>query len=208
MGRWYTSKKQESDSLKKIEISWLKENDYLVGWRSGSIQWTNRWSNTESTISLTVSMLSDHDMYAHFSYSQIEANDEKKNFDYKIPITSTACHFGGKRYWFICTLYKNNVYCGKRVGVLYKAGDYFGCRHCYNLTYNSRNENRRFKDYPLFNVLGSYAKIDKMEERIKRKIYAGKTTRKQRTLERMYARMLPYAFSVSEMIDKKEEAGI
>jgi hypothetical protein len=34
------------------------------------------------------------------------------------------------------------VGCGRRVGKLYlpPGGKYFGCRHCYNLTYTSSNE--------------------------------------------------------------------
>jgi hypothetical protein len=78
------------------------------------------------------------------------------------------------------------------VGVLYKAGDYFGCRHCYNLTYSSKNENRRYRNYPLFFWLKSLKKIEELEEKIKRPYYNGKPTRKQRRLEKIERRMIPY----------------
>jgi len=46
------------------------------------------------------------------------------------------------RFWFICPLGTDQGYCGKRVGKLYLPGNgtYFGCRHCYNLTYKSCKE--------------------------------------------------------------------
>ena len=37
-------------------------------------------------------------------------------------------------------LVRNNVACGRRVRKLYLSGRYFGCRHCHNLTYRSRQE--------------------------------------------------------------------
>jgi hypothetical protein len=38
--------------------------------------------------------------------------------------------------------------CGKRVGILYlpQGGKYFGCRHCYQLTYKSSQEQHRYED--------------------------------------------------------------
>ena len=50
----------------------------------------------------------------------------------------THCHYGGHRYWFLCPR------CYRRVAVLYGAGKYFYCRHCYKLTYTSQQE--RFGD--------------------------------------------------------------
>jgi hypothetical protein len=51
----------------------------------------------------------------------------------EVRLTSTSCNYGGRRPWFLCR-------CGQRVGLLYAAGKYFLCRHCYNLTYASCNE--------------------------------------------------------------------
>jgi hypothetical protein len=48
----------------------------------------------------------------------------------------TPCNYGGHRTWFLCPR------CWKRVAVLYGAGKYFLCRHCYDLTYSSQQENR------------------------------------------------------------------
>ena len=103
-----------------------------------------------------------------------------------MPITTTPCNFGGQRYWFVCSLTKKGIYCGRRVGVLYKDGDYFGCRHCYELTYSSRNENRHYKYYPLFATLTLSKKIEELEAKIKRPYYAGKPTKKQKALDKLH----------------------
>ena len=66
---------------------------------------------------------------------------EKKDFDYSVRLTTTPLPWGGFRFWFICPI----VGCGRRVSVLYLApgGDYFACRHCYRLSYESRQEGYR-----------------------------------------------------------------
>ena len=183
MGRWSHGNKTESDDLKKIPTSFLNKHGYFKGWRSGTITWTQSWSGNKSDVGIEVSTY-DGNGYLRIHYTQTDnGTGEKKDFDYKIPLTTTPCYFGGKRYWFTCPWYKNGVYCGKRVGTLYKDGDYFACRHCYNLTYSSRKENRRYKMFPLFNVLNLEKKIGDLNEQIKRPCYAGKPTRKQRRLE-------------------------
>jgi Zn-finger protein len=50
----------------------------------------------------------------------------------RIETTSTPCHFGGKRLWFICP------FCKRRVGTLYKppAKDELLCRKCHGLGYS------------------------------------------------------------------------
>ena len=181
MGRWSWSNKTEADNLKRVEIWWLKKYGYLDGWKSGGIWWSNSWSEKKDSISIEVSTM-DADRYIRFRYSQTEDDDKKTEFDYKARLVSSACNYGGRRWWFICPLSKNGVSCGKRVGVLYKNGDYFGCRHCYELTYKSRNENRNSKYSGLFKVLDLEEKIEKIEAGMKRHYYAGNPTRKYRQM--------------------------
>jgi hypothetical protein len=61
-----------------------------------------------------------------------------KSIERRVPLTWTACHFGGKRPWFVCSVCANGRYCGRRVAVLYLAGDSFACRRCYGLAYESQ----------------------------------------------------------------------
>lgn len=176
--------KHEADYIKSISTKFLKDNGYFKGKRSGVIVWKNKFNESSDSVGIEVSILDD-DKYLRIYYNQTDIySGEKEYFDYKIPLTTTSCRFGGKRYWFICPWYRDGVYCGKRVGTLYKDGDYFACRHCHNLTYNSRNTNRRYKAFPLFEVLMLRKKIDELLNEIKRPYYAGKPTKKQKQLEK------------------------
>lgn len=53
-----------------------------------------------------------------------------------VRLETTPCRYGGIRYWFRCPA----VGCGRRVAILYGAGRYFACRHCYHLAYSSQRE--------------------------------------------------------------------
>ena len=69
-------------------------------------------------------------VYRHRSYGD-EWQDEK----YPVYLTSTPCHLGGYRRWFLCPARG----CGRRVAKLY-GGAIFACRHCYQLAYPSQRE--------------------------------------------------------------------
>jgi hypothetical protein len=75
-------------------------------------------------------------------------SSEKVQYDYPIAFTATRCNFGGVRYWFICPLVIDGKPCRRRVAKLYlpPGGKYFGCRHCYNLTYRSCKEHDKRVD--------------------------------------------------------------
>ena len=63
-----------------------------------------------------------------------------KSVEQRVPITWTECHLGGRRPWFVCSVYTAGRYCGRRVALLYGAGELFACRHCYGLVYASQHE--------------------------------------------------------------------
>lgn len=173
--------KNEADDAKKISVAFLKKHDYFTGWRSGTMTWTrNGWSGeNKSSVGIEVSTM-DGDEYLRIHYTQTDRDtQDKKDFDYKIPLTNTLCRYGGKRYWFICPWYKSGKYCGKRVGTLYKDGDYFACRHCYNLTYSSRNQSGRYRGFV------SIPDVEEAEKEVKRMYYRGKPTRKYRRYMRL-----------------------
>ena len=60
-------------------------------------------------------------------------------YDYYIELSFTAMRFGGVRWWFHCPLSRKGKECFKRVAKLYRPpeSNYFGCRQCQNLTYES-----------------------------------------------------------------------
>jgi hypothetical protein len=68
---------------------------------------------------------------------------EWKDIEQRVLITWTTCHLGGRRPWFVCSVYKSGRYCGRRVAVLYGEGQLFACRGCYGLAYSSQQQSPR-----------------------------------------------------------------
>src|SRR5689334_7961702 len=118
MGGWHWDKKTEADGLNSLSASWLNQQHYFQGLKTGTVTWTYRPSGHKSSIGIIVSTISP-DLYIRLEYTRRYTDDrEPQNFDYKHRLVTTPCHFGGHRYWFICGLSRNGVYCGRRVGVL------------------------------------------------------------------------------------------
>ena len=74
------------------------------------------------------------------SYRCSSGPSEWKSLEQRVPISLTACHFGGVRPWFDCSAYRNGGYCGHRAAILYCAGEVFACRWCYGLSYASQQQ--------------------------------------------------------------------
>ena len=55
-------------------------------------------------------------------------SSEWKAVEQRLPISLTTCHLGGVRPWFICPVYCDGRYCGRRAAILYCASDLFACR--------------------------------------------------------------------------------
>lgn len=168
MGRYYWSKKDCVGDYDDIDVYWLKKHGYFCGWKSGGIRWTNRWGK-DNSIGIFV-ITHDDNKYAQLTYTITDRDTgEKTPYDYNVKISTTPCTYGGVRYWFICPLVIGNRYCGRRVGKLFLVGKYFGCRHCYNLSYKSRNESK----HGMFSYLGRMFKYENRLEKLleKTKIY-------------------------------------
>jgi hypothetical protein len=77
--------------------------------------------------------------------SQSSQDGEWKSVEQRVPITWTPCHLGGRRAWFRCNVCSDDRYCGRRVALLYCAGELFACRHCCGLAYASQQESLRHR---------------------------------------------------------------
>lgn len=176
--------KNQTGWSNRLSIFWLKKNGYFSiknGWETGGIKWTYGLNGNENSINFTIYTNPDEGDYIELRYTQTNREtDGKEDLDYKVKLTTTPCNYGGVRYWFVCPLIKNGEYCGKRVGVLYGIGKYFGCRHCGNLAYASQFRGGNFRG-------GSVClpDLERAEKEIKRYYYNGKETRKYRRLIRM-----------------------
>lgn len=164
-----------------LNIFWLKKQGYLnknYSYCSFLVSWTSSRSGNKSNINLSIdrdSRNSPEEAYIKLNYIYTDYwTKEKSKMDFKVSLTTTQCNYGGVRYWFICPLTKNGQYCGRRVGVLYAIGKWFGCRHCGKIAYQSQMYGGRNKGFV------SIPDIERAEEKVKRYYYKGKPTRKYR----------------------------
>ena len=100
--------------------------------------WSWTHSSGERTASINVS--TERDAVVLTYKTRDSQATEWKSISQRVPITWTDLHFGGRRPWFICSVCSHGQYCGRRVAVLYSLRDYFACRHCYDLAYESQQE--------------------------------------------------------------------
>ncbi len=170
---------------------------------NASIIWY-RGEEETSRIGYKISTMDD-DSYIELDYrTKWYGEQEWRPIKYKVPLERVKCHFGGVRWYFVCPLFKSGRYCGRRVAVLYKAGDYFGCRHCADLTYDSCNESKRFRGFP-FGHLAKALKSDELLEKVGYTHYRGKPTRKYRR----YLKAVGYMNrnNALDMLDRMLEGG-
>lgn len=159
-------------------VKWSKKTGYYFG--------VLTFSRGEEKIGSIRCSLDLPDLSMRLTYTHTENySEEKTDLNYEIRLTTTKCNLGGVRYWFICPLSRNGIYCGRRCGVLY-GGKYFGCRKCYDLKYQSQADSNRNKSgyflalNKIFDRDEEYEKIDKL----KRWWYKGKPNKKYAKLLR------------------------
>jgi hypothetical protein len=162
------NKKEVADELTRIDIRVLKREGFLKTGQttSGSITWD------KNKIGITILLYGINNKYINLEYTKYYYTGEKREFNYRIEITTTPCYFGGVRYWFHCPLLKDGKMCGRRIAVLYQGRDYFGCRQCYNLCYKSNLERHKItSDYGLYELF----------EDTRTHYYKGKMTRRYKS---------------------------
>lgn len=152
MGRKPWSHRKTVEGCKRLDIFWFRRQGWLVGFVRGTLEWKSRAGEFKENLGIDISV--NHrdfkENYVRVYYTWVDrATKEKGNLDYKIGLVTTPCYFGGKRYWLACPLIVNGIPCGRMVGKLYLPGNgkYFGCRHCYNLTYKSCKKHNKRLDW-------------------------------------------------------------
>jgi hypothetical protein len=101
-----------------------------AGGRRFTLQWT-RDGETVANIAVRVEA-----GCVFLSYRYQRNGGEWEDIDEPVALDTTACNYGGHRYWYRCPA----VGCGQRAVILYGAGRYFACRLCYRLVYESQRE--------------------------------------------------------------------
>jgi hypothetical protein len=145
---WRSSKKATVEDCLSLDANrWMREGILKAGLeRWGSWRWTYH-SGSSFSLNYEVQTLDMDNPRVRLSYKwTFDGQGEVQSAEYDIRLTTTCPQFGGLRLWFICPLLINDRACNRRVGKLYLPGraHYFGCRHCYDLTYTSCQESRKY----------------------------------------------------------------
>ena len=188
--RYYYNRKDTADASCKLKMFYLKKWGMLSEGATGETSWTSSMRGTTTTLIFGIHLTDDP--FIILMYTITDRNGNETEYKYEVSLVTTPCNFGGIRYWFGCPC------CGRRVAVLYLApGDVrFRCRHCNNLTYDSRNISSTAK----FGVTGR--EIDKLRSEIKRWTWRGRPTRKARRLQALERKMGLLSGPVSARIGK------
>lgn len=193
-----------TDSARSFNIFFLNEYKKLepgcLSYRNNII-WSQNGTET-ARISYNISTIFN-DSYIQLIYKLRHYGEEEwHSFDYKIPLESVPCHFGGIRWYFRCELSKNGKYCGRRVAILYEAGNYFGCRHCADLTYDSCNTKKSMRGFP-WKTLTDEWKADEIYGNLWITHYKGKPTRKYRRCLKLWGTDKRYIQEAEEKLYKE-----
>lgn len=141
-------KKFLREDCRSISIYKLNEWGYLKPNESNyfSISWKNGDGEETGKVDAMIS-LNKNNQHITISYRIRRNGTDWKEVSQKYNIIEDECFYGGKRYWFECTLNKNGQYCGHRVAKLYlpPTSDFFACRHCHELSYESKNSRIKHK---------------------------------------------------------------
>jgi hypothetical protein len=102
------------------------------------ISWRNYRDEVTASVGYTCEPGGSGSAILRFRYS-VTRGGETTQIDEPIPVVTSQPYFGGVRWWFICPLTFDGAACQRRVRKLYlpSGGRYFGCRTCYNLTYET-----------------------------------------------------------------------
>lgn len=143
-GRGVRNRKARVDEARSLDILKLQRRGVFA--RNYGCSYISSWSrggDTTDNISFSVELNEENPSALRFVYSINDNETEtKRDYRYLIPVTATRCHFGGRRWWFVCPLKSESCLGRCRIIYLPPDAEYFGCRECHQLTYESRQRHR------------------------------------------------------------------
>ena len=113
------STKDTTDSYRSIDVRRWARAGILEPGQSFGWQWSADGKEVAS-----IRARSEHGR-VRLIYRSRSYGDAWEELDYPVLLSSTPCHFGGHRDWFLCPVRG----CGQRVAIL-NGGNAFACRHC------------------------------------------------------------------------------
>lgn len=132
-GRWHNhTKKRVVEDCLSISITHLCREGILERQTVG--RWV--WRGRGSSIGIAVNRQGGNPSL------RLQYVVNGSPIDETVWLLMTRHHRGGVRWWFLCPLSVSGKPCRRRIEKLYlpPGATYFGCRHCHDLSYRSRQE--------------------------------------------------------------------
>jgi len=169
VGRAVKDKKLTVGEVRQFDIKLLIEKGVFE--EGPGAFWTCTWRRREQvTASIGYKLvwedLNRRPVALRFMYTfNNRYTGHEEDLDYHINLVTTACHFGGVRWWFRCPLAVGGIGCRRRCSVLYLPPNakYLGCRECHDLTYESR---QRHRDEFYEGFIKPYRKMEEADEKL------------------------------------------
>jgi hypothetical protein len=140
------ARKTTVEECRSLDVTlWVRQGIIKAGVRQkGVCRWEGR-DGPLFSIDLEVRTTDMGRPVVVLAYTHLYGGEPRQE-RYQVRLTTTVPRFGGIRWWFVCPLVRCGRPCGRRVGKLYlpPGGRYFGCRHCYCLSYTSSQESRKY----------------------------------------------------------------
>jgi hypothetical protein len=127
--RWHYSAKNTTEGYQSIDVRWLKREGMLSPGANRRISWSRH-----GEVIASINVRTEHGR-VFLTYRHRTGGGEWIDESYPVRLTTTPCHIGGERPWFLCPARG----CGQRVAVIY-GGGIFACRKCHQLAYPSQSE--------------------------------------------------------------------
>ena len=138
-GRWgYHSKRITVEECRHLDVRYFQRHRLLGAGRTwqGPLTWRNDRGEEEASMGVVVTP-SQVTLTYTIRYPHGRGRDLVR-VSYTVPVVWTPMFGNGTRPWFLCP----GRNCGRRVAKLYLPAyadaKYYLCRHCYGLSYHSR----------------------------------------------------------------------
>jgi hypothetical protein len=132
MGRWWGTGKDTTDAALRLDVVTLAKWGAFAGsGYAGTLRWTR---GGEPCGSLAYTSTPDGVTF-RYTHTSSWGTGERTELAPHVAVTWTACHYGGRRPWFVCPS------CSRRCRVLYLRREP-ACRACHGLAYESQREDR------------------------------------------------------------------
>jgi hypothetical protein len=121
-----------ASQVKRVDIRYMRKQGLLKPAAKGLLSWTSDDKPTENV----GYRIQGNTLFLDYNVSA--RSGEWDTVCLTVPMVSTPCRYGGRRYYFRCP----DQNCNRRCEVLYSKSKYFLCRKCCRYLYSSQLDDR------------------------------------------------------------------